>query len=170
MIDLTIRPIDHDDIQLIRFWRNLDHVRTNLVTTRLISFTDQRNWFARLDREANEYFIYGQGDTDVGVVSLNKIDRQEGSCEAGIFCGNLEFAGHAINVLACIRVYDRAFVELGLSHSIAVIKSDNKKALSLNRSLGYVKVAQMEGGFARYRLDRDAFSSNRQRLHRFLVS
>ena len=48
MLIPNLRTIEIDDIQLIRFWRNLDHINSRMAIKDVIDFDAQRNWFESL--------------------------------------------------------------------------------------------------------------------------
>jgi len=163
-----IRPIAFDDIQLLRYWRNLDHVNQRMVKKGHVTNEGQRVWFEVLDHSTSLYFIYGLGARDVGSVSLTNIDSARGAFEGGVFCGDVAFIGHWINVWACIQIYENAFDSMGLQTSFATILSDNAPAISLNSAIGYKFVEEVAPNIGRYRLDREDFEEASKGMKRFL--
>ena len=98
MISAELRAITVEDIQLLRYWRNLDHVRSQMINGDLIGKENQKKWFNDLDKNNTKYFIYSLNKKDVGNVNISKIDYKK-TFEAGIFCGDLTFLDHWINIL-----------------------------------------------------------------------
>jgi len=163
-----LRNLEFDDIQLVRFWRNLDHIRHKMVETCIIDRDSQRNWFNEINSDFNKYFVYSFGSKDVGVVNLTKINQETKSFEAGIFCGDLSFLGHWINLWACLKVYDYAFNKLDLSISFATILKDNDPALNLNMSLGYFFISDDKEGIGRFILTRENYTRNSEKIRKYL--
>ncbi len=164
----SLRSLEFDDIQLIRFWRNLDHIRLKMVQTHVIDRDGQIKWFKEINSDFNKYFVYSFGSKDVGVVSLTKINQDKKSFEAGIFCGDVSFLEHWINLWACLKIYDYAFNELELNTSFATILKDNNPALSLNLSLGYLFLSDDKEGVSRYILNRESYTSNSEKIRVYL--
>lgn len=164
----AIRKLEWDDIQLLRFWRNSDSIRSNMIMTDQIERCTQRKWFKNLDKKRVSYFIYSLGARDVGCVNLTNINIEKKTFEGGIFCGDLNYHGHWINVWACIQLYNYAFHDLKLDMSYATILMTNRSALSLNKSLGYELIAQNDN-VGRFVLDRSKYTSNAERLARYLA-
>lgn len=163
-----LRLIDFDDIQLLRYWRNLDHIRNRMVSTDYIARDGQRNWFNQLDKDSQRYYIFSFGSQDVGSVNITKIDYDKQTFEAGVFCGNTEFRNHWINVWACIKAYDYAFFELDLQKSFATILSNNETALKLNKTLGYEYREDINKNVKRYLLTREIYVRSTEKIKRYL--
>lgn len=166
----SLREIELDDIQLLRYWRNLDHVRSRMVQRNYIERDGQRKWFSNLDQVSVRYFIFSLQSRDVGCVNLTKLNFEDKSFEGGIFCGDTCFLTHWINIWACVKMYDYAFNELDLDVSYATILNDNKPALNLNKSLGYKFIEQIDTNFARFMLTRSDFDTASVRIRRYLSS
>ena len=66
LMTASMRAIDFDDIQLLRYWRNLDHVNQRMVIQDYIGRDGQRKWFAQLNSETVKYFIFSLGVKDIG--------------------------------------------------------------------------------------------------------
>lgn len=168
MSTASMRRIEFDDIQLLRYWRNLDHVKAFMASSNLIERGGQRIWFERLNPQVTQHFIYSSGVKDVGSVNLSKIDHESKTFEAGVYCGDKDFIGHWINVWACIQIYKYAFVELGLETSNAIILNNNSAALSLNRAIGYRFTEAQDDEIGRYVLTQGMFLSRAERFERYL--
>lgn len=168
MQKLEFRIAENDDLQLIRFWRNSDHVRNNMVFRGLVARDEQRIWFSSLQSDISRYYIYGLGNHDVGVVSMTNISREQKSFEAGIFCGDINYIGHWINVWAYVHLYDIAFEELGLFVSFATILNKNDSAISLNKGLGYVLDKKLSEEADRYKLEKNIYEIKVATLRRYL--
>ncbi len=170
MADLRFREITNDDLQLLRYWRNLSHVREGMATQNLITVEGQRRWFQTLDIKSNRHFVYGLGEHDIGSANIARIDRTEGTFEAGIYCGNDNFLKHWVNICACLYIYDVAFDLLDLSQASAIILDDNYPALSLNKSIGYRQIGTYAKGIGRFALKKNDYYERRIKIRRYLQS
>lgn len=168
MADLRFREITNDDLQLLRYWRNLSHVREGMAAQNLISVEGQRRWFKTLDSKTNIHYVYGLGEYDIGSANIARIDREKGNFEAGIYCGNEKFLKHWVNVCACLYIYDIAFDLLGLSQANAIILDNNYPALSLNKSIGYRQIGTHFKGIGRFALKKDDYYERRIKIRRYL--
>lgn len=164
----SLRAVELDDIQLLRYWRNLNQIRQKMVFTDFLDRTSQRKWFEKQNNEKARYFIYSIGMQDIGCVNLTKIDLQRKTFEGGIFCGDLSYSNHWINVWACISLYNYAFNDLDLTTAYATILTDNKPALSLNKSLGYKFIEHSDEGVGRFILERSQYMVKSQKIMQYL--
>ena len=164
----SLRKIDLDDIQLIRYWRNLDHVRHQMVKTEFVSRDGQRNWFKGLENGKDHYFIFSLDARDIGIATVTKIDLIRKTFEGGIQCGDPKFLKHWINVWACVKIYNYAFFDLSLDISYATILNDNKSAINLNKSLGYKFLSSTDKNVGRYTLTRSDYVVASEKIKRYL--
>lgn len=163
-----LRTIELDDIQLLRYWRNLDHVRNRMVMTNYIERNVQRKWFEGLNNNLVRYFIFSLDSKDIGCVNLTKINFHEKTFEGGIFCGDPSYLSHWVNIWACVSLYNHAFFELDLEKSYATILKDNRPALSLNKSLGYKFIEDAQENIGRFVLTRDEYILASKKIQRYL--
>ena len=168
MSTASFRAIELDDIQLIRYWRNLDHVRRRMVMTNYIERDGQRKWFDSLNNDLVRYFIFSLGSKDIGCVNLTKINVIEKTFEGGVFCGDASYFNHWVNTWACVKLYNFAFFDLNLEKSFATILKDNKPALSLNKSLGYKFIEDIEQNIGRFILTRAEYVLASEKIQRYL--
>lgn len=168
MSKASLRIIEVDDIQLLRYWRNLDHVRRRMVMTNYIERDMQRKWFEGLNNDQVRYFIFSLDSKDIGCVNLTKINFREKTFEGGIFCGDASYLNHWVNIWACVKLYNFAFFDLGLDKSYANILKDNNPALSLNKSLGYKFIEDGEQNIGRFVLTSNDYVLASDKIQRYL--
>ena len=168
MSKASLRMIELDDIQLVRYWRNLDHVRKRMVITNYIERDGQREWFESLNNDRVRYFIFSLDSKDIGCVNLTKINYREKTFEGGVFCGDSSYLNHWVNIWACVSLYNHAFFELGLGESHATILKDNRPAFSLNKSLGYKLIEDADQNIGRFVLTRDDYVSASEKIQWYL--
>lgn len=166
--EASLRTIELDDIQLLRYWRNLDHVRHRMVMTNYIERDRQRKWFESLSNELDRYFIFSLDAKDIGCVTLTKINFAEKIFEGGIYCGDKNFLNHWVNIWACVKLYNYAFFDLKLETAYATILKDNKTALSLNKSIGYKFVEDADQNIGRFKLTRSEYVVASDKIKRYL--
>lgn len=168
MIYPKLRLIKNEDIQLLRYWKNLDHIRYQMVEDNVIGIEHQRKWFDNIDENYTKYFIYSIDKKDVGNVKISKIDYKKKTFEAGIFCGDLSFLNHWVNIWACTEIYDYAFNELKLERAYAIIKNKNAVALRLNKSLGYIYEKNLENDLQYLTLDKNNYLEASVKIKKYL--
>jgi UDP-4-amino-4,6-dideoxy-N-acetyl-beta-L-altrosamine N-acetyltransferase len=136
---IVLQRLKVEDLELVRQWRNADHVRLNMDYQKIISSAEQKTWFEQLDKTNNFYFVISSDSKKVGVVNLKNINTSLVQAEAGIFIGETEYLNTLIPILATITIMEFAFETLQLKTLYAKIASNNVKAILFNESIGYKK-------------------------------
>lgn len=136
---IILAKLTDEDIELVRCWRNSDHVRCNMKFQDIISAEMQLNWFENLNDNCNYYFVIKENGKKIGVVNLKDIDWEKKEAEAGIFIGEENYLNTLTPILATISVMEFAFEKLKLTSLKAKIASGNLKATLFNKSIGYLK-------------------------------
>lgn len=151
-----MRRLAEDDIQMVRAWRNAAHVTSSMFYQSEISFSEQRAWFRELDEAKDFHYVYSAAHIDVGLVSVTNFDPVTRTADGGIFCGVSEFLGHPLNIWALVTHYRWAFDELGVRKICAQIREDNRVAVRMNKTLGFVR-SEDQGKCSVWELDRGEF-------------
>ncbi|MCB9236060.1 MAG: GNAT family N-acetyltransferase [Bacteroidia bacterium] len=168
---IRLKRLEFGDIELVRFWRNLPHVRDEMEFREIISPEAQKIWFSRLDQERNYYFLFGEkGRAFVGLVHIKEIDPEQKTGEAGIFTGNSKYLNGPLPVKAVLLLMEFAFSELGLESLTAKMRGDRQGILQFNQKLGYEPVSdQQKGNFVRMEVTRERFFDVAKDLRRALL-
>ena len=139
-----------------------------MVNSNYINHNSQREWFKSINSKNLRYYIYSYGLQDIGAVNLSSINIKNKTFECGIYCGDKSFLSHWINIWACIEVYDFAFFKLKLNTSYAIILKNNSAALSLNKSLGYVKLKEKDNVSDLFKLTKEAYNNYSKKIKIYL--
>ena len=162
---VSFRKIDEFDIQLVRSWRNSDHVRLQMINQDFISPEQQISWFKTLQKKEEHHFIYSHGVHDVGLVSISTLDSP-GVFEAGIFCGRTDYLGNSINIAAAMGLYDYGFQTLGNRKAKVRVLRENSSALRLNNFLGFERINDWAGKVVELELTRYKYELSKTKLIR----
>ena len=154
---IVLKSITAADIELMRHWRNQDHVRLNMQYQKIISSEQQAKWFLDLDLKTNLYFVIKKENEKIGIVHLKEINWQSKQAEAGIFIGEVAHLNTISPLLATITIMEFAFDILKLEILKAKIASTNYKVILFNESIGYVKAGQQNEAFQYYETNQHLF-------------
>jgi UDP-4-amino-4,6-dideoxy-N-acetyl-beta-L-altrosamine N-acetyltransferase len=147
---ITLQRLEISDLELVRTWRNADHVRLNMQFQDLITPPMQIDWFQSLNVSKNQYFIIKKDAVAVGVVNIKDINDEVKTAEAGIFIGIKVYLDSTIPFLATISIMEYAFDILKLKSLKAKINTTNTKVILFNQSFGYKKEEQQRDEFFHY--------------------
>ena len=165
---LNTRKISQSDLELIRYWRNKNFVRNQMLSNDLISSRDQKKWFENLNQKLNHTFIYSHNDIDVGCVSCKITDSNQGTFDVGVYCGNSLYVGHPINFLSMIYIHDYSFFTLKLKKSITIIKNDNESSITINKKIGYTFIRNFNTKFDEYILESSKYEESKKKLSKIV--
>lgn len=141
---IILDTLTSTDIELVRIWRNSDHVKENMKYRDYIDSSMQTKWFDELNRKNNFYFIIREKDVKIGLINLKEIDWEQGTAESGIFIGEKEYLNTPVPLLATVSIMEFAFDELQLKILKAKIAVTNLRAILYNEGIGYKKFEVQE--------------------------
>jgi UDP-4-amino-4,6-dideoxy-N-acetyl-beta-L-altrosamine N-acetyltransferase len=155
---IVLKAIEAADLELVRRWRNAEHVKKHMHYQDHITEAMQQRWFDTIDKTCNVYFVIEKESEKLGVVNLKDIDWNSKTAEAGIFIGEEHYLNTPVPVLATIAIMEYAFESLRLKSLKAKIASPNLKAVLFNESIGYQKQEEQAcEGFDYYITDERSF-------------
>jgi len=145
-----LRPLEELDLEVVRQWRNQDHIRSNFINSDYITREKQKKWYQDyIQRDDDLMFVIedtGVFKCPVGTVALYHIDRINLRAEFGRLmighqgAGRKGFAYKATRLLChfafktlglkeiCLRVFDSNRPAIGLYQKVGFTVVDGKKA------------------------------------------
>lgn len=168
-MNFQTRKISNTDLELVRYWRNKDFVRNQMLTESLISSKNQKKWFLNLDHKLNHVFIYSIDDIDIGVVTCKITSIEEGIFDIGVYCGNSNYSGHPVNFISIIFIHDYAFETLNLKKSITSIKKNNISSIKINKKIGYTVQEEYNEDFDLYNLDKSHYNISKKKIDKIIT-
>jgi RimJ/RimL family protein N-acetyltransferase len=165
---LTLRQLQHEDIEKVRQWRNDPRVSVYMAFRGQISEEQQEVWFRSIDNEENHFFIIDLAGGPVGLCELKKIDRAAGSAEGGIFVHDEKFRNSPYCAAAVLLLNEHGFGQLGLERIYAQILDNNTRAIRFNKMLGYELLEPTDSGKSIYFLTKEAFRTASSNIRRGL--
>jgi len=165
MANVKLRQCTLQDSSLLRYWRNQEHVASQMIQKDLVALQDHNVWFSEASKKQDRLYIYSDGEKDVGSFQITHIKDDKSTCRCGIYVGDIKYQSSVLNVAAAIYMYDIVFNEIKVELALASVVDSNRSALLLNKSLGFVKCSESRGSnFSFYSLDKYSFMINKSRL------
>lgn len=149
--------INHSDIELLRKMRNREDIRQHMIYRNYISREQQEQWFNQINNVRNHYFIIRYNRRKVGLINVKDIDYSGTYNESGLFIWDRSLLSGHVPSLASIVMSEAGYTILGGSKSSVKVLSENRAALSFNKSLGYEIISETNG-IAIMEQTRDSFS------------
>jgi len=156
---VVVRPVERDDIEQIRRWRNDPEVARYHASREHISEAAQRDWYDRVatDPELLATVIETSDAERIGVAHFKDIARRHRKAEAGIYIGPPTFRGNLYGLEAFYLLLNFGFAQLNLRKVYGHHIVGNETARRYNDAFGF----EQEGMF-----DNELYLDGRYRDYR----
>jgi UDP-4-amino-4,6-dideoxy-N-acetyl-beta-L-altrosamine N-acetyltransferase len=137
---VNLKPVEEDHIELIRKWRNAQHVTSGMIWRETITSEAQSTWLKKISKGPNSaYFVIleKEGGEPVGVVDIKKINHLHRHGEWGIFLGETSHRWKGIATEAACLLLHYSFQELGLHKVKATLIAENIASIRFHEALGF---------------------------------
>lgn len=142
-----LRPITHDDTDMIVKWRNQENVIKYFFYRGEFTRESHERWLReRVETGEVVQFIVceNEGDRPVGCTYIRDIDEQNRKAEYGVFLGEVDARGHGIGKEILNLTVDYAFNVLNLHRIYARVFETNKPSLFCFLNCGFSKEALLK--------------------------
>ncbi|MBC5841486.1 GNAT family N-acetyltransferase [Flavobacterium sp. F-380] len=134
---ITFKPLNHDNLEMVRVWRNSDDVRIFMQFQEIITAEQQVNWFINLDKTKNFYFVAYKDGKSFGVFNIKDVDFEKMTGESGVFLKNKDSWEGDAGMRGALVLINFAFENLKLEKLICHVLKTNLKVLTFNKYLGF---------------------------------
>lgn len=137
--NMSLKPIDREDIEYMRNWRNNENINKTFFNSEYISSEAQRKWYEKYRYNASDrMFIINYKNNPVGTVALYNIDYKNNTAEFGrLLIGDIKNRCKNIGLIATRTLCEYGFNKLGLNKIILEVFKDNISAINLYRKVGF---------------------------------
>ena len=143
--NIIIRPLEQQDIELLRQWRNDEKISTYLASIPHISGEMQKNWFDRYlsDRDNITFAIVEDQFLKRVVGSLSIYGFHEHEAEIGkIVIGDAEAHGKQVGYRALLLALSYGYEFLRINKFLLNVHEDNVAARTIYQKVGFKIVGQ----------------------------
>ncbi len=134
--NIVFRRLNLEDIELVRNWRNSQHVRQHMAYRETITPEMQLSWFHSINNSQNLYFVFEYKGEKIGVFNAKDIDWEKGTMETGIFIAVEKYINTETPLLAVLSFGDIG-VRIFKMDIYAHILRSNARAIRYNKLLGF---------------------------------
>lgn len=136
--DLTLRSLAENDLELLRNWRNKDHIRTCFIYQEIITEEQQKKWFENYLNSSDDIMFIAEWESQpIGAAALYHV--KEETAEFGrLMVGESIPKGFGKRITKSIC--DFGFSILNLREIYLDVFEDNVKALSIYKKLNFVVI------------------------------
>ncbi len=145
--EVSLRPMELEDTDLIVAWRNSDGVRKHFIYQAPFTREGHLSWIENMvkpGKVVQMMICLGEEMRPVGSVYLRDIDRQHRKAEYGIFIGEESARGRGVGTAAARLMIRYAFRELGLHRLFLRVYADNARAIRSYEKAGFEREAYLK--------------------------
>lgn len=141
-MDILLRTVSEDDLEMIRNWRNSDEVSKYMYTSDIISKDQQESWFERIKNDrSTKYWIIEYKGKDLGLASLTGINNTLDSCYWAFYLGDTSFRGAGIGGKVEYNVLKYVFEKLKLNKLRCEVFVFNDNVIKMHEKFGFRREA-----------------------------
>lgn len=147
---ISLRLLEIADLSLTMQWRNQEDVRKWFMNTNEISAEQHYSWFERY-KELDTDFIFIILATrfcsyPVGQISIYNVNWETGYAEYGrLMIGPAWCRGRGYARRATYLLLNYGFTQMNLKEIHLEVKEDNKSAIAVYETTGFIKTDQKNG-------------------------
>lgn len=134
--NIVVRRLIHDDIELLRNWRNSPEVNQFMEYRDHITPEMQEKWYKSVNNNYNMYFLIEYKKEKIGIINGKNIDWTKKTTEAGVFIATEKYLNTEVPFLVVLIFGELALMTLGLTAYAHVLKT-NERAKRYNKFIGF---------------------------------
>ena len=136
--DVRLDQLTAKDCEMVRQWRNAEHIRRHMFYQEVITPEAQKSWFDSLRPEADFYYMI-TADKPIGLIHVK--DLQNGIGNAGLFIHDRSYWGSPFPVLASLTLLTAFFSRNDVHAMVASVRPENLLSKEYNEQLGFHSIA-----------------------------
>ncbi len=141
-MDIKLREIKLDDIEMIRNWRNSPDVSKYMYTDTIISKENQTSWYEKVVKDKScKYWIISYDNKSIGLASITGIDKALQSCYWAFYLGDSSIRGAGIGSKVEYNVIEYVFNELNLNKLRCEVFVVNDNVIKMHEKFGFRREA-----------------------------
>lgn len=141
-MDISLTPLQQEDIELVRTWRNLPEVAAYMYTSDAITAEQQAAWFTRVANDATSvYWLIEYDGRKLGLASLTGISPTLSSCYWAFYLGDSSVRGAGLGAKVEFNVLEYVFSTLKLNKLRCEVMTFNDKVIAMHEKFGFRREA-----------------------------
>lgn len=135
---ISFRPLQRQDKEMIRLWRNLPQVRRCMLTDHVIGPEEHAAWFERIfDNPRFRHWIIRCEEENAGLLYLYDIDTCNRRCYWGFYVVGSNVRGKSVGMFAEYFLLQYIFKELKLDKLCCETLDFNRGVLRMHEAFGF---------------------------------
>lgn len=135
---MPLRPLEEQDLERVRSWRNAPEIRRHMYATHEISAQEHLAWFALLQNDRGRRCFVFEDDHGVACGVVNLVLPRSGHCASwGFYAAPGAAPGTGTQI--GLDALDLVFMEWNLHKLAAEVIADNRVSLRFHHKLGFAE-------------------------------
>lgn len=145
---VSLRPVEKADLNLLRNWRNQDEIRQHMVSQELISEEQQSAWYQKTTRDLTQrHFVIRYRNQSIGSANIRSLApgcalTEASIIEPGLYIGDAKYRNNIVAFSPTLLLNDYCFYHLNCTKLVAKVMPENTAAINYNVKLGYKIINQ----------------------------
>jgi UDP-4-amino-4,6-dideoxy-N-acetyl-beta-L-altrosamine N-acetyltransferase len=141
-MDISLILMTHEDIELVRKWRNSEAVAQYMYTSEPITQEQQESWWHKTkDDKSSIYWMIEYNGEKIGVANLAGMSNVLSSCYWAFYLGDNVPRGGGIGSKIEYNVLEYVFYTLKLNKLRCEVMIFNDKVISMHEKFGFRREA-----------------------------
>lgn len=143
--ELKLKPIDINDMENMRKWRNEENKNSTFVNTKFITEENQLSWYNSYKNSNNDMmFIIVYRNIKVGMIGLYEIDYDNKKAEFGrLLIGDKNFRGKNLGFECTKALCQYGINNLSLNKIKLEVFKNNDYAVNVYKKVGFKTIGEI---------------------------
>lgn len=134
---VNILEVSHDIQERVREWRNKDRIRTQMLSQKVITEQEHRQWLAGLTSKTDQYYLVYVNTEAIGLAYLTELNCEERTGKWGFYIGEDEYLGQGYGHLMLDQLLKIFFEDMKYQTLITEVLSENKVARDIYQKFDF---------------------------------
>lgn len=136
-MDIELISLRKEHLEKVRLWRNLEEVSKYMYSSPNISEAEQKEWFDQINDETDLYWVINFQGRDLGLASINNIDRKNLRATWAFYLGDTTVRGIGLGSKVEYKVLSYAFSVLNLNKLCCEVLTANPRVVVMHEKFGF---------------------------------
>ncbi len=152
--DIILKPLQYEDIELVRNWRNSEEVSQYMYTDSEISEERQKQWFESVKKDfTQKYWLIIHKDKKLGVANLYNIKDNFKTTYWGFYLGDTSVRGQGVGKKVEFNMLKMVFDDMQYNKLLCEVFVSNDAVIKMHEKFGF----RREGYFRQHILKNNTY-------------
>lgn len=133
--NFSLEELEEKDLELVRRWRNSEHVRKWMFTKEYITPEGQKRWFAL--RKNRSDLIFSLNEEKIGLAYFFDKDPYRRRCKFGFYIGEEKYQISGLGAVMEYMALDLAFMKWKYDKVEGLVPAERRKIINMHQKFGF---------------------------------